>query len=232
MPIIREKLSSSVVKEFQHLISTGVYKSGDKLPAQDVLASSMGVSRTALREALKQLNLMGLVEMKHGIGTYVSTLKPFALLKSLSPLMLMDQSTVDEFFEARLYIESIVAFLAAKKADSEDIKDLENLDRQMEQDLKQRKLADFVEKDLDFHLLIAKASKNRVLARVIQIIRDLVHDVVGDTFENDLEATKNILKQNRKIIKAIQSHDVEDARKCMEDHIMYVEKTIQKTKQS
>jgi GntR family transcriptional repressor for pyruvate dehydrogenase complex len=232
MSVTREKLSSSVVKEIQHLISTGVYKTGDKLPPQDVLASSMGVSRTALREALKQLNLMGLVEMKHGKGTYVSSLKPFALLKSLSPIMMMDQSTVDEFFEARLYIESIVAFLAAKKADPEDIRDLEILDRQMEEDLKLSKLADFVEKDLDFHLLIAKASKNRVLARVIQIIRDLVHDVVGDTFENDLASLNSILDQNRKIIKAIQRHDTEDARKCMEDHIMYVEKTIQKTKQS
>ena len=103
MPFTREKLSSSVVKEVQHLISSGVYKTGDKLPSQDDLASSMGVSRTALREALKQLNLMGLVEMKHGKGTYISTLKPFSLLKSLSPIMLMDKSTVDEFFEARFF---------------------------------------------------------------------------------------------------------------------------------
>ena len=144
----------------------------------------------------------------------------------------MDQSTVDEFFEARLYIESIVAFLAAKKAAPEDIKDLQDLDRQMAEDLMQNNLADFVEKDLDFHLLIAKASKNRVLARVIQIIRDLVHDVVGDTFENDLDSLNSILMQNRKIIKAIQNHDAGDARKCMEDHIMFVEKTIHKTKQS
>lgn len=228
MPVTREKLSSSVVKEIQQLISSGVYKTGDKLPSQDEFASSMGVSRTALREALKQLNLMGLVEMKHGKGTYISSLKPFSLLKSLSPIMMMDHSTVDEFFEARLHIESLVAFLAAQKGDQEDIEALEKLDRQMSVDLQEGKLEEFIEKDLDFHLLIAKASKNRVLSRVIQIIRDMVHDLIGGIFENDLASLKSILNQNRKIIKAIKMHESVKARKYMEMHIKYVERALRK----
>ena len=104
--IKRELLSTVAIKEIQNLISTGKFKPGEKLPSQDELAAELGVSRTALREALKQLALMGVVDIEQGKGTFISTSQPSALLKSLSPTILMDQATTFELLEARFYIES------------------------------------------------------------------------------------------------------------------------------
>ena len=231
MILKREMLSSSLVKEIQRRISDREIKSGDMLPPQSDIAAEFGVSRTVVREALKQLNIMGLIETKHGIGTYVSSLKPSSLLESLSPLMLMDQSTIDEFFEARMHIESIVAYQAAKKAELKDINDLEKKIFRMKEDLKEGNLEAFSKRDMDFHFFIAKASKNKVLARIIQIIRDLLQQIIGDVYK-DGQSANSFLNHNIKIVKAIKERDPENAQKLMKNHILYVERRLKKYRET
>src|SRR5450756_208894 len=88
----RTSVIDSIVAELKTKIASGELKDGDMLTSQDELARSLGVSRTSLREALNRLSLMGLVEMRHGSGTYVKTARPQDLMNSLSSLLIMDQA--------------------------------------------------------------------------------------------------------------------------------------------
>ena len=228
MIIKKEILSSSLVKEIQRRISEGEFKSGEKLLPQDKLAAKFGVSRTVLREALKQLALMGLVEMEHGKGTFISSLRPSSMLISLSPLLLMDKISTFEFIEARLFIESAVAFLAAKKASPKDIQDLQELIRGMKENLGKGQKEDFFEKDLNFHLSIAKASKNRVLARFLQTTRDMLQQFIGNAFTMMPEMMNSAMNYHLKIFRSIKEHDCNNAKRHMEKHILHIERSLQK----
>ena len=228
MVIKREVLSSSLVKEIQRRISTHEFSPGDKLPPQDELASMFGVSRTALREALKQLALMGLVELKHGKGTFISSSTPSELLESLSPLLLMNKETTFELLEARLFIESALASLAAKKASPEDIGELGTMVQGMKKDLGEGDIEAFTEKDLGFHLLIANASKNRVLGRILQTIRDMLHQFIGEALVLIPGMARSALNYHGRILEAIEKHDAESAEKHMRNHILHIETSIRK----
>ena len=228
MVIRREVLSSSLVKEIQRRISTHEFRPGDKLPPQDELAAMFGVSRTALREALKQLALMGLVEMKHGKGTFIGSSTPSQLLESLSPLLLMDRETTFELLEARLFIESALASLAAKKAIPKDIAELGTLVQGMKKDLNQGDIEAFSEKDLEFHLLIANASRNRVLTRILQTIRDMLHQFIGEALTLIPGMAKSALNYHGKILQAIEQHDVQGAENHMRNHILHIQKSTRK----
>ena len=221
--IKRNQLSTSIVKEFQRRIKTGEYKSGDKLPPQDELAAIYGVSRTILREAFTQLSLMGLVEMVHGRGTFVSSLKPYSMLESLSPLMLMDRCTISEFFEARVSIEPAIASLAAQKATGEDIREIEAQITEMDDLLAKGEAEAFIRQDRDFHIVIAKVAKNGVLSRISQLIRDMIQECIGDALMDDFHLSKQIMEENRRIFNTIKNKEPEKARRAMETHIQNVE---------
>jgi GntR family transcriptional repressor for pyruvate dehydrogenase complex len=96
----------------------------------------MGVSRGTLREALNQLELMGIIEMRQGSGTYVRSITPSSFMESLSPALSMDRSSAGELLDARLYIEGAVAYLAAKKATDGEIWELKNILAQMRKALR------------------------------------------------------------------------------------------------
>lgn len=226
--IKKELLSSAVIKEIQHLISTNEFEPGDKLPSQHELAARLGVSRTALREALKQLALMGVVNIEQGKGTFVSTSQPSALLKSLAPTILMDQATTLELLEARLYIESALAYLAAKYASKEEIEDLDYLLMGMKKDLKEKDFEGFSEKDLEYHLVVAKASRNKVLARFMQTLRDILHQFIRDASYAIPATLASSINYHTKILKAIKERDRDAAKKHMENHIMHIIQVFRK----
>jgi GntR family transcriptional repressor for pyruvate dehydrogenase complex len=228
MIVKKALLSTSLVKEIQHRISTNQFAPGDRLPSQDELAAMFGVSRTALREALKQLSLMGLVEVIHGKGTFVRSFTPSALLESLFPQPLMDKKATFDLLEARMHIESAVAFLAAKRADPDDLRELEILVNGMQQDSLENNAESFVEKDLDFHLVVAKASKNPFLAQVLQTIRDMLHKFIIVNFLVMDAKTEPPMKAHIRIFNAIQSHDPETAEKEMRSHLKRVEEFVDK----
>jgi GntR family transcriptional repressor for pyruvate dehydrogenase complex len=179
----------------------------------------MGVSRGTLREALNQFVLMGIIEMRQGSGTYVRSITPSSFMESLSPALLMDRSSAGELLDARLYIEGAVAFLAAKKATDEEIQQLKKILTQMKEDLKTNNIEDFINRDVEFHISIAKSSKNRVLMRVVQTIRDVLYHFIADYFTAMPDTVKNAMEYHTRIYRAIENRDPEEAKKQMESHI-------------
>ncbi|MBW2058865.1 MAG: FadR family transcriptional regulator [Deltaproteobacteria bacterium] len=226
--IERRTLTSSLVREIQQRIASNEFKPGQKLPPHDEMAAMFGVSRTALREALKQLSLMGFVRLQHGRGTFVSSFNPSFLAESLSSLLLVDNEMAFELLEARQHIESVIAFMAAKNVTPRDIVDMKVLLREMKEELSMGRIDSYAEKNLAFHLLIARASKNRVLTMAIQTIRDLLKQFMAEFMTLVPEMTESAMNYHIKIFKAIERGDALGAQKHMKNHILRVQRALRK----
>ena len=98
----RTTLIDQIVNDVKGRIIAREFKEGDLLPSQDEMARRLGVSRVSLREAFNRLALMGLIEIKHGVGTYIKATKPEYLINSISSMIVMDQASADELLQARL----------------------------------------------------------------------------------------------------------------------------------
>jgi GntR family transcriptional repressor for pyruvate dehydrogenase complex len=228
----QSKLIPKIVETFQNKIIQGELKGGDQLPSQNKLAESMGISRGTLREGLNQLVPMGIIEMRQGRGTYVKSISPASFMTSLSPALLMNKSSAEELLDARLYIEGAVASLAAKKATGEEIRELEKILDEMKDDYRAGNIEDFINKDVEFHMLIAKSSKNQVLMKVVQTIRDILYKFIADFFTAMPETVKNATDYHTKIFRAIERHDPIEAKKQMESHIISLIRRMSDSKQN
>lgn len=222
----RISLIDSIVAEIKDKIISGELKDGDMFESQDSMAKAMGVSRASLREALNRLSPMGLIEMRQGSGTFVKTVKPIDFMNSLSSLLIMDQASAAELLDARLYIEPAVAALAAKNSTEEDIKKIKAVLEGMEKDLEEENLESYITRDVQFHMSIAESSKNRVLVKIVEIIRDILRQFIHKFFLTLPSGVSISIGYHRKIYEAIKRHDPDGARKHMEDHTKSLIKQI------
>jgi GntR family transcriptional repressor for pyruvate dehydrogenase complex len=219
----RVSLIDSIVEEIKQRISQGELKDGDSLGSQDDLAKRMEVSRPTLREALKRLELMGLIETKHGRGTFVKTITPQDFMNPLASFLVINQESAIELLEARLYIEGAVAALSAKNASQNDIKGIKKKLADMKTAAKTASVEKFIANDVQFHLLVAESSKNRVLTKVVNILRDLLHQLLHKVFEIQSDSLAKTFNQtisfHEKILSAIEQHNPDMARRHMEAHL-------------
>jgi len=225
----RSRLIPKIVETFQDKIIQGELKEGERLPSQDKLAKIMGVSRGTLREGLNQLVLMGIIEMRQGSGTYIRSVTPSTFIQSLSPALIMDKASTRELLDARLWIEGAVASLAAKKATQKDIQELRRILDDMKKNYEEENIDKFIGNDLEFHLMIAKSSKNRVLMKVLETIREILYKFIAGFFVVRPETVKTALRFHTRIFKAIERHNDQEAKKNMESHIQSLIRMMNKS---
>lgn len=169
-PIHRKDVTSGIVDAVLGMIGDGVWAPGERLPSQRELASQMGVSLASLREALYSLQAMGVLELRHGSGTYVSnnTVNPGEKLIQLS--VLLGGMDIKMFFEARRVIETGLARLAAEHATDEQIEQLFQILKKQKAAFSggdQEKLHGL---DLAFHQLIAEMATNSFLSQINEML--------------------------------------------------------------
>jgi GntR family transcriptional repressor for pyruvate dehydrogenase complex len=153
-----DNLTSRSVSTLVALIRNGELKRGEKLPPQNVLAKKLGISRTALREALQELSYRGIIDSQHGRGTFVCD----------------NIVQEEEVIEARLILEPQTARLAAERATAQELQDLKKLCGAMEQPVKLRNPEEFSDLDLKFHSDIADMSRNQALSKLMASLRDMM----------------------------------------------------------
>jgi len=155
VPVHRRQISSATIDRILSMISEGFWEPGECLPPQRELAKSLGVGMSTLREALQSLQTMGVLEMRHGSGTYVSS-QPFtAYGKIIDVSVGLASMDMEMFFEARGIIESGLAYLAAQHATDDQIKELfDILDGELEY-IDEEHSDLYHDLDLDFHRLIS-----------------------------------------------------------------------------
>lgn len=218
----RTTVIDSIVAEIKGKILSGELQDGDMLASQDELARALGVSRASLREALSRLSLMGLVETRHGSGTFVKTAKPLDFMNPLTSLLVMDQDSAAELLQARFYIESPVAELAALNATDEQVEQMGNLIERMRVAYANDDSDGYVDLDTRFHVLIAESSGNRVLTRVLEIIRNLLPLCIRRFHLSFPARIPTSMEYHEGIYKAIERRDPVEAREYMEGHIGFL----------
>lgn len=211
----KEDLTHLLILRFQQMLSEGVLKPGTKLPAERELAAYFKVARSSLRQALKVLEMMGVITQRIGDGSYLNQDASSVLAVPMEFLFLLDGISVEELTEVRILMEPALAAKAAERANSDHIALL----RQSVQDLESSKhdRIKLISSDLLFHKVIFDASGNRLMGRMFHTIHRALLDMMMLTSQVvDLEHT---VAFHKPILEAIQRRDASLASKLMSDHM-------------
>jgi GntR family transcriptional repressor for pyruvate dehydrogenase complex len=226
-PIKTKRVYEQIVEQIKELMKQGDLKPGDKLMCERELSDKLGVSRTSVREALSALAFLGILESRHGEGTFIAEVSEQLLIEPLALFMAMDREASLELLEVRKMMESYAAELAAVRADEEDIKKIKEALELMEQDFKQNILGE--ENDATFHYSIAEATGNRMLVKMMNLISDLLVQNMRSSRQYMFYKNNNAEKlylQHLNIFNAIKEGNHALAKKEMFDHLDFVEKEL------
>ena len=221
-PIQTERLYERIVSQIENRIEAGELKVGDQLPAERELADQFGVSRTAVREAVKALRQKGLVEIRPGRGTFITNGTSDTIRHSLSMLMKIGVANGSgNLVEVREILEPEIAALAATRITDDFIASMQDAVETMDTALDNVDV--FVEADLDFHLALAEGTQNPIIPILMDSIIDLLREQ-----RRRIGLTKGGLQRgqvhHKKILDAIAHHDADAARQAMQDHLKQVRK--------
>ncbi len=176
----------------------------------------MGVSRVSIREGLQMLVTLGLLETRHGEGTFVKEFTGDVYLNGLFPVLALGKTGLLHVLEYRRIMEKGTAAIAAEKADEETIRGLEACYAAMEEC--KNDITAFAIADLDFHLHLAEATGNPLIIKV----NDIIRSILTVSMENIVSAlgVKDGLTYHKKIIDAVRAHDSALAERLMEEHVV------------
>ena len=220
--IRRNRVHEEVAKQIEALILQKLHP-GDKLPAERELAEMLGVSRSSIRDAIRRLELMGLVEPRQGAGTVVREISPDALVNPLANVIQHKRQLVGELLDFRRMLEPPLAARAATHASAEDVAAMEEILRRQGVRVRGGELA--VEEDTEFHYRIAMASGNSVVLKVLDVVMDLLRQTRERSLQSEGRPQKS-LAGHRRILSAIRRHDAAAAQTAMWQHIADVEKMV------
>lgn len=209
----KSTISDIIFEELKQKITTGVWKSGEKLPSENKLCKMTGASRVTVRAAIQRLSSLGLVESIQGGGTYVCELSGEQHLNSVIPYFTLAQPDRMSMFEFRCIIEVEGAALAAQRADTEQIFAMQEATRRMSEAQDPEEIAKF---DVEFHYLIMQGSRNPILVKVFEILQETYISLIK---ENVSKLGSTGAPYHQMIAVAIESRDAELARILMKKHL-------------
>lgn len=211
----KDDVTHLLILRFQQLLSDGVLSPGTKLPSERDLAASFGVARSSLRQALKVLEIMGVITQKVGDGSYLNNDASSVLAVPMEFLFLLDDTSLQELTEMRLMMEPALAAKAAERATSQHIALLKQSITDLEQSKQDR--VRLVASDILFHRAIFQASGNRLASRLFHTIHRAMLNMIMVTSQLvDLEHT---LHFHQLILNAIEHRNPELAERLMTDHL-------------
>ena len=213
------RLYEQIVRQVEESLEKGELKTGDKLPAERDLAEQFGVSRTAVREAVKVLREKGLVEAFPGKGTLIMEGTPHTMRISLDRMLKTNQEGSTYLAEVREMIEPEIAAMAAARADGEDLAAMRESVGVMDEAKKDPEA--YIEADLDFHLAMAEAAGNPIILSLIDSIVGLLREQRMGIFQVDGGPERGQY-HHRRILEAVEHRDSAGAREAMKAHMRQV----------
>jgi len=214
------RLYEQIVEQVEESILKGRLKPGERLPAERDLAQDFGVSRTAVREAIKTLREKGLVEAYSGRGTFVTSGTSQAFRQSLDLMVRINpQEGLLHLAELRQMLEPEIAARAATRIDEQLLATMQEAVAQMDAYLEDPD--GYVEADLDFHLALAEAVGNPLILSLLDSIVGLLRAQRMRIFKVEGGPERGQFHHKR-ILAAIEKHDGETAREAMRAHLMQV----------
>ncbi|HUQ81682.1 MAG TPA: FadR/GntR family transcriptional regulator [Gemmatimonadaceae bacterium] len=217
----KERLYQEIVDQIQQQILSGALKPGDQIPAERDLAERFGVSRTAVREAIKSLTEKGLIEVFVGRGTFVTNLSPDRVVESMTLLLRNEPHGIASVQEAREMLEGPTARLAAERRTDAHLARLRALESELEEERSMS--ARLVDGDTEFHLELARATGNPVIVLLTQTIMGLLRTERLDRNHIDFNsALAAAFARHREIIEAVADRDGARAEQAMLEHLAQI----------
>ncbi len=216
-----QNLSEVVVNEIISLMEKGELKPGDKLPAENIFAEQLGVSRGILREALTILQFQGFISRKPKDGTYIRELEDYERA-STSVIDSLKNATYMDLIELREALELRTVELAVERGKDSDIQAIVDYINSVNPEDKNYSIIDY-----NFHSKIAELSKNLLLSNFIESYYDLIREL-GEKSNKDIERRQEIIKEHKALITAIANRNKLEAREALRFHLRKVRDTISK----
>jgi GntR family transcriptional repressor for pyruvate dehydrogenase complex len=205
-----------VVNHIRALIEKGSLQPGDKIPAEREFAHTLRISRASLRTGIGYLAAMGVMKVRHGVGTFVADGPPEFGKASLSLMGALHGFQSWQMFEARLILESSLAALAAERGKQEHHAAL--AEEVAEMFAAMDRPADYLIHDVLFHRIVSQASGNPILAALMETVTSSIYDKRRRTVERSTDLRESA-QMHREIYRAIRAQKPLDARKLMEQHL-------------
>jgi GntR family transcriptional repressor for pyruvate dehydrogenase complex len=221
------KASQQIISQVRGLILEGKLSPGDRLAPENVLMDQFQVSKQTLREALRALEYMGLIEIRKGVtgGPHVVEVDPGVAKEILTNFLFFKNLTIHNLSEVRKLIEPWAAGIAAHSMKDEDLAALAALIEASKKEPTEEYSTDTSRNDLDFHRLIAKSTNNPILVLMIDFVETLMGDL-KKLIRPDVGFSVTVLTAHERIYAAIKGKDEKKAVSEMYDHVTEVEERL------
>jgi GntR family transcriptional regulator, transcriptional repressor for pyruvate dehydrogenase complex len=220
----RNKVYEDVARQIERLILKKL-RPGDKLPSERELAELLSVSRSSIRDAIRSLELMGMVEPRQGAGTIVCEITSNSLANPLANALKRKEELMGELLDFRKILEPPLAARAATHASADEISEMESILKRQKEKLQAGEST--IPEDSEFHYAVAMASGNSVVLKVLDILMDLLRDTRERSLQVEGRPQKSLAAHVR-ILEAIKRHDAEAAKAAMRRHVEDVEEIVLK----
>ncbi len=220
----KERVSILVTDAIKTIIKEENLQPGDKLYSEKELVSKLEVSRSSIREALRMLEVSGVVKVYQGKGVFISD--PEEQTYPVKQWVVENADALKEHFEVRLLIEPHAAALACRCAESRDLEALRKAYASFVEKVQAGNVIKAISCDSAFHLAVARATKNRTLA----VLMKTMDQTLNEGWYASLHAPGRLfssIEEHRRLLQAILDRDQESAAKAMEDHLKNALKDIQ-----
>jgi len=212
-----KKPSDVIIDQIRTLIRDGKLRPGDALPSERVLAERFGVGRAQVREALKRLEFYGILRTEPNKGSVVASLGIQALEGIISTVLHLDRGDVRALFETRAILETAVVRLASIRANGELLETVREAHERFRDEVRQGRRA--LEQDHVFHLKIAEAAGNSILASLVSLLTPDVIMINRDADDPQPQNREEALSEHEAIVQALDAHDSERAVAAMQRHM-------------
>ena len=215
-PIKKTRVAEEIANRIRVLITDGTFERGHPLPSERVLAQRFDVSRGSVRDAFRRLEMIGLLETRHGQGTFPRELSVTNLVAPLASVLAHSRDLQDELMDVRRMFEPAVARVAATRVTDAEIAELQRILRGQQRQLRAGQSA--IAEDTAFHSALAHATHNRIVVHIMETLNDLL-----------IESRKLSVRQQGRPFRSIRGHaalmtalrrrDPDGAARAMRDHI-------------
>jgi GntR family transcriptional repressor for pyruvate dehydrogenase complex len=222
-PIKSTRIYEEIVRQIKGMIAEGRLKSGDQLPPERDLAEKFLVSRTSVREALRALESVGLIEIRPGEGTFVREISVDSLVEPLALVLLSQRAMTSELFEARRLLEPSIAGLAARRATRDEVHEMERILDEQAREIAAGNTG--LAQDAAFHAALGTAAHNRAITRIVHALMDLLAQSREEAISTPGRPTRSH-EDHRRILDAVKAGDAAAAERAMREHVVAVEALV------
>jgi GntR family transcriptional repressor for pyruvate dehydrogenase complex len=218
-----QRAFEDIALQLRTMISSGQLKPGDRLPSERELSAAFGVSRNTLREALRSLEISGMIELRKGVkgGAFVLPGDPSVVVGGFLDLYHLGAITPAQLTESRVWIEELVVRIVCRRANAEDLDELEQNIEATELAMKSDNVQTWVKEMLAFHVLLGKATHNPVLVIVMDAIVEITRQFIEAI---GLQRAKVVVPSRRRLLAHMRAQEEEAACQEMTQHLERVHK--------